>query len=235
MIVHDDIVQGTPQWLALRRGIPTTSCFDKIITPSGKPSASAEQYLNLLLAERIMRAPVEGYVSKYMAMGNQFEDLAVASYEFDRDYQTERVGFVTTDDRTIGCSPDRFIVNEPRGMLECKAPSAPVHVSYLRASTGASKEYRVQLQGELWVCEKEWVDIISYHPDMRDAIFRVYRDEEFIRQMEALVRSFARQLDDIAEDFKSRGWITSEDPQSEDPQYLGLVTDLLLAEHNDSE
>jgi hypothetical protein len=224
MIVYENVSQGTKKWLELRRGIPTASCFDKIITPAGKPSSSTEGYLNLMLAERIMRSPVDGYTSKYMADGNTFEDNAVAAYEFANDCETGRMGFVTTDDGLIGCSPDRFIIGEPRGMLECKAPSAPVHVSYLRAATGASKEYKVQLQGELWVCERDWVDIISYHPDMPDALFRVYRDEPYIKEMEAQVRAFSMRLEEMTADFRGRGWI-KDAPEVPGDESLWLTQD----------
>jgi hypothetical protein len=41
MITHD-VTQGSPEWLEARLGIPTASEFDKIITPTGKPSTQYE-------------------------------------------------------------------------------------------------------------------------------------------------------------------------------------------------
>ena len=53
MIIHE-CVQGTTEWLQLRSGIPTASNFEKILTKSGKKSASQERYMFALLAERMM-------------------------------------------------------------------------------------------------------------------------------------------------------------------------------------
>src|SRR3990172_12140840 len=51
MILHD-VVQGTPEWLRARIGIPTASNFDEILTPAkGDYSASAAMYENQIVAE----------------------------------------------------------------------------------------------------------------------------------------------------------------------------------------
>ncbi len=212
MIIHQ-CAQGTTEWLRLRLGIPTASLFDKIITPGAKKSTSAPAYMNHLLAERMLGAPIDGFKSQWMERGSEMEHRAVASYELAHECETERVGFVTIDEGRIGGSPDRFIVDCNDGMLEAKAPSPAVHVAYLLMSAGASLEYKVQLQGQLWCCEREWVDIVSFHPGMPDATFRVNRDEVFITELAAHVRSFSRQLEERSEDFKARGWIN---PSQED-------------------
>lgn len=216
MKIHD-VPQGTSAWHAVRFGIPTSSCFDKIITPGGKASSSAEGYMNHLLAERILGRVIDGYKSAAMEHGNDYEAKAIAAYEFTRNVTSRKIGFITTDDGLIGCSPDSFIEEHPEGMLEAKAPTPAVHVSYLMAATGAGKEYKVQLQGQLWLCEKEWDDIISSCAGMPDAIFRAVRDEVFIKELSAHVRSFSRQLEERTEDFRARGWIKPPEEQS-DPE-----------------
>lgn len=212
MKLYESIQQGTSAWLDLRKGLPTASCFDAIMTAGGKDgkpkkSDSQEGYLHHLLAERVLGRPIDGFKSQWMAHGNEFEDRAIAAYEWEHGVTTRKIGFVTTDDGLLGCSPDRFIDEHPEGMVEAKAPSQSVHVSYLLAATGASKKYKVQLQSELWICEKEWVDIVSYCPGFPDAVFRTVRDEEFIKELAAHVRAFSFMLESHASDFKERGWI----------------------------
>jgi hypothetical protein len=204
--IHD-VAQGTRAWMTLRAGIPTASCFDRIITSSGKKSASREGYMNHLLAERILNQPLDTFQSADMAHGNEFEAQAVASYEFQQGCDTKQVGFVTNFDGMVGCSPDRFIVQHPEGALECKCPKPATHVSYLLASLGAGKEYKVQLQGQILVCELEWIDILSYAPGMPQALYRVHRDEEFIKELSAHVLSFARELEEKSSEFAEKGWI----------------------------
>src|SRR3990167_1730476 len=97
MIIHN-CIQGTPEWLRLRAGIPTASNFDKIVTPGGKASDSAEKYRLLLLAERLIGEPVDdkGY-SHWMDRGSEMEAEAVRFYEFQRDIETVKIGFITND------------------------------------------------------------------------------------------------------------------------------------------
>lgn len=216
MIIHD-VPQGTTRWLEIRKGIPTTSRFDQIVTPSGALSKSADKYMHHLLAERILGRPIDGFKSEAMEHGNDFEGHAIAAYEFARNVTTRKIGFVTTDDGRIGCSPDSFIEENPEGMVEAKAPSEATHVGYLLSAIGAGAEYKVQLAGEMWVCKKEWVEIVSYCPGFPDAIFRASRDEEFIDKLAAAVTSFSDRLEAISATFRDRGWIKDPEP-TPDPE-----------------
>lgn len=228
MTIHQ-VAQGTKAWMDLRAGIPTASRFDDIITPGGERSSSQPRYMNHLLAERIMGQPIDGFQSQAMADGNSFEDRAVAAYELENDCETERIGFVTIDDGKIGCSPDRWIVGNDKGMVEAKSPTPAIHVSYLLAATGASQKYKVQLQGQLWVCEREWVDIVAYCPGMPTVTFRVSRDEEYIKELAAHVRAFSGQLEEKAEQFRERGWIKEREiAEPQDVTGLGVSDEDLL-------
>jgi hypothetical protein len=64
-----------------------------------------------------------------MERGLIVEAEAADWYEFDHDVTVQRVGFITDDDHTMGCSPDRLVGDE--GLLEIKAP-----YRRLRSDTG---------------------------------------------------------------------------------------------------
>ncbi len=204
MIVHD-VAQGTPEWLALRAGIPTASRFDNIITPSGKDSSSAKRYMYELLAERVMGRPIAEYVSMPMKRGSLVESEAVTWYECLRDVSTTAIGFVTNDERTIGASPDRLVGDD--GLLETKCPfKEHVHVDYLLG--GALHEaHRVQVQAQLWVTGRAWCDLVSYHPDLPTAITRCPRDDIFIAKLARAVEAFSEGLERYAGLCRERGWI----------------------------
>ena len=57
MIVLDHD-QGSTEWIEARLGIPTASGFHRIITPTGKLSASRDAYEGELLAEWALGRPV---------------------------------------------------------------------------------------------------------------------------------------------------------------------------------
>lgn len=197
-------IQGSEEWHALRLGVPTASNFDKIITPkAGKPSAQAEGYMLDLLAEMVLGHPLEKIKTEWMKRGNELEAEAVDYYEFQTDQETTPVGFITNDAGTIGASPDRIVSKEL--LLECKCPSPGEHLAYVLGKSGVDAEYRVQLQGQLYVTECKAVDIISYHPHMPHAIVRVERDEEFIKLLDAELHKFVTKLAEKREELDKRG------------------------------
>lgn len=203
MIIHD-VTQGTTEWLGLRAGIPTASCFEKIVTKSGKPSTQAEKYMHRLLAERIMGHPATEFVSAHMARGSELEDSARAYYEGVRELDAVKVGFVTNDEKTIGASPDAFVGDD--GLLELKVPAEHTHVAYL-LTRSVDAEYYPQVQGQLWITGRTWLDIMSYHPEMPPAIIRVERDEKFIAALRSGVEDFSVHLERMATELREKGWI----------------------------
>lgn len=192
MKIHD-VAQGTREWLELRSGIPTASEFGKILTPTGKLSESSEPYMHALIAERLMGHPRVEFMSTWMNRGNLMESEAVGYYEFQCDCETETIGFVTNDEQTVGASPDRTVGEE--GLLEIKVPKDETHVGYLLRKP-ADKKYYPQLQGQLWITGRKWVDILSYHPEMPMALVRVERDEAYIESLSKVVTAFSNALEE---------------------------------------
>lgn len=184
-------VQGSPEWIAARCGIPTSSNFSKILTPGGKLSASAEPYICQLIAERILGASLDPYVSDWMERGKMLEPEAVAYYEMQRDQDTEAVGFAMHDTVMAGCSPDRLVGSD--GGLEIKCPSPAVHVGNL---LGMAEKHRCQVQGSLWITGRAWWDLLSFHPEMPPALIRIERDEEYIAALDKAIREFCERLEE---------------------------------------
>jgi hypothetical protein len=194
MLIHD-VVQGSPEWRALKLGRPSASEFHKIVTPTGKLSAQARKYACRLVAERLLNQPLdllEGIPA--VERGKALEADAIAQYEFAEEMETRAVGFVTTDDGLIGASPDRLIVGA-RGGLEVKCPLLQTHIDYWLAGPG--DDYRPQVQGQLWVCELEFDDFYSYHPQMEPVLIRTERDEPYIKLLEQSLRAFVDMLAEI--------------------------------------
>ena len=205
MIIHD-CIQGTTAWLAIRAGIPTASCFDRILTPKGKVSTQAEKYMHRLLAERMMGHPVIEFSGPWLERGKELESDAAAYYESMREVTCERVGFVTNDAGTIGASPDRLVGED--GLLELKVPAEHTHVAYM-ITRAVDAEYYPQVMGQLWVTGRAWLDIMSYHPEMPPAIVRVERDEKYILTLSAAVESFSGELERRVSELRERGQIRS--------------------------
>jgi putative phage-type endonuclease len=203
MLIYNDIEQGTEEWLRLRLGVPTTSNFGKIITPTGKKSSSASGYINKLLAE-LMTGKQEYFKKTYpMQRGNDLEPEAVRYYEHYTGRQCREVGFVTTRDGRIGCSPDRLVGKD--GLLEVKCPLDTKHVDNLRSGK-IDSQYIPQVQGQMLLTDRKWCDWISYHPDMPASIVRVERDEEYIAKIVEYLDEFLGEMDEVLEMWEGRGY-----------------------------
>jgi len=182
-----DAIQGSDEWLESRLGRPTASNFGRLITPTGKASTSAQGYIDELVAQRITGEIPEFFKSAAMERGNELEPAAKALYEFTNDVEVKEVGLCLHDRYECGASPDGLI--NQNGGLEIKCPLPHTHVSYLRDG-GIPAKYIPQVQGCLWITEREWWDFMSYHPSMEDLIVRVYRDNAYITKLaEQVIRA----------------------------------------------
>ncbi len=193
MIVHKDVIQGTSEWAQLRCGVPTASQFHRIITPKGVPSKSAELYMFELIGERLSGEPTVGFTSHWMDRGSELEKEAVDYYSFITGNETEKVGFVTDDQKRYGASPDRLVGSD--GLLEIKIGKPSTQIAFLLNNGSAVEEYRIQAQGQLLVAEREWNDLLAYNPSLPPALHRVEREEGFLRLLETALVRFSEVLE----------------------------------------
>lgn len=188
--IFPHIVQGSPEWYALRRGRPTTSGFDRIITCKKMELASAHKgYIASLIADSYdSQYPRESASSAATREGTRREPESLKWYAMNTDLDVTPVGCVLTDDGRWGCSPDSLIGDE--GALECKNPSPEVHTKYLLEGK-LPDDYVQQCFGTLWVTGRKWLEFMSYHPDMpQQFVIRIYPQGPFWEAMSAILEEF---------------------------------------------
>lgn len=189
-----NVKQGSPEWIAARIGRPTSSCFDQIMQPKKRqPSASQSKYLAKLVAEWMLGMSLDDAATDFMQRGSELEVEAVNRYMWEQDVTTEEVGFVLRDDEKVGSSPDRLVGTN--AVAEIKVPALITHVGYMLDPTLLVDAYFTQVQGELWVCEREWAHLVSHHPTLPQVVVRVERDAEFIEALAKCVDGFVAELD----------------------------------------
>jgi len=195
MPIYHPVEPRSVDWYYLRLGMPTASEFDKIVTPvKAELSKQHGDYIQFLLAEMMLGKPLDSVETEWMTRGTELEDSAIGAYELKMEVETQRGGFVTDDLAQCGCSPDR-IVGE-NGLLEMKVPAPQTHVGYMLNPESFDSAKKCQVQGQLLVTERDWVDLVSYHPEMPIVIRRVKRDEKFIAAMRVAIAAFIRSLQD---------------------------------------
>ena len=192
MSKYFDIPQRSELWDQARLGICTASQADTIITPLGKETSKDkwQRYAHKLIAEKIMKRRVDSSIasSPWIERGELLEGEAVAYYEAQTGKDTNLICFVTTDDGLSGCSPDRLVGTD--GLLEIKVPAPHTQIGYfLRGKL--EEQYTPQLQMQLYVTGRKYVDILSYSPDFPDhVIITVERHEAFIACLDTLLKRF---------------------------------------------
>ncbi len=186
-----DHPQRSAPWYAARRGLPTCSRFDQILTAvTGKPSASQSKLIDELLAESL--CPVEEalpeYVSPEMEAGMRLEAEARCAFEFEfaNGQPVRDVGFILSDCGRFGGSPDSLVGEE--GGLELKCPQPATHIGYLRAGT-LPADYKLQLHGYMVVTGRKWWSFMSYARHLPRFHLRIERDD-FTAKLAAELESF---------------------------------------------
>ena len=201
MIEIFNVEQGTPEWFAVRAGIPTASMFSAVMAggKDGGDSKTRRAYMLRLIGERLTGEPAETYSNRHTERGNAMEAEAAEAYAFESELTLEKVGFVRNGIR--GCSPDRLI--GANGMCEIK--TALPHIQLERVLRGElPPEYKAQVQGQLLVAEREWCDFVSYWPRLPVLQVRVYRDGPYIEKMDAAIRKFVDEMEAFQAQIVSR-------------------------------
>jgi hypothetical protein len=181
--------QYSPDWWEIRRGVPTASKFGDIMGKKMTLLAGAESYIDELIADTVRLDPnamTERPMSAAMRHGTECEPEARRFYEMERGVTVQLVGFCTTDDGTLGCSPDFLVGDEGVGELKCPQPKT--HVSYLRANA-LPDDYRAQVHGHLIVTGRPWCDFLSYCPGFPPLLVRVAPDE-YTAKLRAVLAEF---------------------------------------------
>ncbi len=186
-----DVKQGDEGWINARLGIPTASCFDKIVTASGGKSSQSNQYMGELLAEYITGEQQSDFMSDDMSRGNEMEPFAISLYENISGIKIRSTGIAYLDDRKDrGASPDGLFDNTG---IEVKSPKLGNHIGYVLTGN-IPKKYIPQVQGLIYIfnCDS-WV-FMSYHPDYKPLIVTVKRDEKFIKKLSDSLDEFCDKL-----------------------------------------
>lgn len=178
MIVHN-CEQGGIEWKGLRRGIPTASHAEVICTPAKRVMGSgARTYAFKLAAEFGPQYWYQDDVqTAAMKRGLRMEPRARKYYRFYRDLEAadcEQVGFVTTDDRRFGYSPD--MLPGSGGIYEGKYPDAHTHLQWLYGGVVPAK-HLPQCHWGLIVTGRKWCDFHSHYDGFAPLIVRIERDD----------------------------------------------------------
>lgn len=204
MIIHN-VVQGSDEWKILRLGIPTTSRFKDFITPTGKyrtgrkvgsESKMIKTYIARLCAQDATTFDPEAneVQTPWMNRGGAMQADANAAYSMRFGVKCTMVGFV--ENLGAGSSPDAFVGDDGLAEYKCLAPH---NVILCHMGEGVPDDHIVQAHSQMVVCERNWCDLVVYHPELEMFVKR-YSRNEYTEQVEKHLGRFLNELADVKAD-----------------------------------
>ena len=233
MIEHV-VQQGSVEWHTLRSVIPTASNFDRLITPAKWEPTKGDTrrgYQLELLANRIFGLPDELVGVSALAHGREWEPIARAAYQFQHGVEIQDAGFFTDDAERYGASPDGLIGDD--GLVEFKNPESPkVHLSALLDSleyaqrsanwtaevtkgadiTGFLRDHWAQVQGQLFVTERAWCDLVCNFARLPMLVVRVHPNPVYLAILADVLQQFTADMAGLVGKATEHGWIKPKRP-----------------------
>lgn len=200
MKIFRDLIQGSDEWKAVRKGKPTASRFSDIITAAkGELSKSATGYIRELIGECYCPDWEPWHGNQFMDRGKELEPEARECFIAEIMLDVREVGFVLGPDGICGCSPDGLIYENgiPVSGVEIKCPIPKTHVGYIMDG-GLPDDYKQQVHGSLAITGlNEW-HFWSYFPGMRPHHVIVHRDE-YTAKVESALKEFVAKYREAME------------------------------------
>lgn len=175
---HDNVEQGSDDWLNMRCGILTASEIKLILTPTLKiaDNDKTRQHVWEIASQRVNNYTEPHYIGHDMMRGHV--DEVDARILYDEKYATvTECGFITNDSFgfKLGYSPDGLVGDS--GLIECKSRRQKYQMQTIVQSE-VPDEFVMQLQAGLLISGREWIDFVSYCGGMPMFIKRVLPDAE---------------------------------------------------------
>ena len=195
-IIHH-IEQGSKEWLELRLGLITCSEI-ATIRADGK---GAQTYINGLAYERITGESSSVFQgNEWTERGHEFEGAARDLYSQKTGHSVYEVSFVKN--KGFGYSPDGLVGTDNttrfHGAIEVKVKKPNIQIHILRTGE-IPTEHLDQLIGGLSCAELDWIDFVSYCPNLPLFVKRIYKTEvqEKIHNIESLVNKYNIQIEEV--------------------------------------
>lgn len=196
--------QGDDDWRMARLGILTASEFGAVMAQSDERVART-RVLHRLAGERLSGEPSEEWSNRHMERGRRMEPIARARYEKVKGVEVARVGFIKNFSglRHCGCSPDG-LVDFHKG-IEIKSELPELLIPRLLRGASVPGEHIAQVQGNMWISDREAWDLMIFWPGLPDFIVEVPRNDRYIAELDRQVQIFNFDLQTLIERLRKMG------------------------------
>ena len=181
-----DCEQYSDEWWSARIGKPSASNAKKLVTSTGAVSKQMNDYAIELANALFAGKDVDAWEGNAATnRGTELEPEARAAYEFISGHKVIEIGSFTDDTEKFIASPDGCIGDD--GLLEIKNLSGKNHTKalmYYRKHNKVMPDYAPQLQMQLFISQRDYVDLFLHHPDLPCLTIRQERDDKIIETLD---------------------------------------------------
>ncbi|MCL2876274.1 MAG: YqaJ viral recombinase family protein [Betaproteobacteria bacterium] len=184
--------QRFEDWCLARAGRITGTRFARAM--SSRDSKGYRKLIDELVEERQTGCNFDdGYKSEAMQWGSDYEGDARQWYERSRACHVEQIAFVVHPEHNfVGVSPDGLVADD--GLIEIKCPQIKGFREVMNSCRMPSR-YRWQVQGQLWVCRRQWLDFVCFYPPSQGIIIRIFPDESDFLQLDVRCREINQEVE----------------------------------------
>lgn len=177
--MHPELIQGTPQWLALRKTKITAT--DSAVIMGKNPWKSVQQLYDEKMSDEPPSPP-----NAAMQRGIELEPIARDLYEIKTGWNVQPK--VVIKDWAMASLDG---IDEYGHIVEIKCPGEKVHNMALKDKI--PDYYYPQLQHQMFVCDAKEMNYFSFD-GLDGVIVKVKRDQEFIDCMVEKEMEFFKNL-----------------------------------------
>jgi len=204
-MIKINVEQGSDAWFQNRLGRITASKFKDLM--SGESTKGYNDLISEVAAEIVSGEVEETYSNYDMERGKELEPEARKLYSELFDVDVAQVGLCIPDEDNefhdwIGISPDGLT----EGDLEIKCPKKKTHWNYIK-NNKLPNEYKWQVQGRLFVSKLPYCDFMSYYPNLKPFIIRVFPDEKMHKELEIRLRKTIQLIKNEIEIYKQYDYL----------------------------
>lgn len=190
MIVNN-CEQYSDEWYKFRLGKPSSSSFSKLITSTGAASKSMQAYAQKLAGDLFAGRDIDAWEgNRFTERGHEIEEEARSYYSMMFDKEVIQVGSVSDTMGRWITSPDGMVDEDGVLEVKCLPKNHIAALLYYKKMHGkAPPDYIQQTQGQLFVTEREYVDLLYYHSDLPKIVIRQYPDEKIQTALEKQLKA----------------------------------------------
>jgi hypothetical protein len=200
--IFNALVQGSPEWLAERAGLPTASEASTLLVKGKGPhglGAGAVTYAHEVAGELLTGQAAPSFTSAATERGHEMEGEIRSYYELLNGVSVDEVGFMRRG--RAGYSPDGLVGDD--GLFEAKS-HAPKKLIGMIINGGVPKDHRAQLDMGLLVSGRAWIDLTCYWPGIEPHVVRHHAEEKALSEMSDALERFNAYVDEVVDHVRNR-------------------------------